>query len=107
MTRILDGKQIAKSIKDATAEKISSLVDPPRLAIVLATDNESTFAYVNMLKKSAEKTGIEAEVVDLGANASDDMFRKRSNNWQLMKPCTGSSCRLPWLPASISTPHAH
>lgn len=74
MSELLDGKKVATRIKAGLEERLSSLETAPKLAIVLATDNESTLAYVRMIKKTAEKTGLEADIIDLGPDTTQQQL---------------------------------
>lgn len=73
MTRIIDGTQLARTIRQDTAEAARALAArgcPPKLAVVLATEDESTAWYVRSIARAAEKAGIACDIVDVGAGAS-------------------------------------
>ncbi|HEX5456558.1 MAG TPA: bifunctional 5,10-methylenetetrahydrofolate dehydrogenase/5,10-methenyltetrahydrofolate cyclohydrolase [Candidatus Saccharimonadales bacterium] len=74
MAEILDGRKVAERIKAGLEERLSGLQTSPKLAIVLATDNQSTLAYVRMIRKTAEGTGMEADIIDLGPNTDQNAF---------------------------------
>jgi methylenetetrahydrofolate dehydrogenase (NADP+)/methenyltetrahydrofolate cyclohydrolase len=64
----LSGRELAEQIRAATAEsaaRLSAAGRPPRLAIVTATADESSAAYVRSLTRAAAKAGIDCRVTDL------------------------------------------
>jgi methylenetetrahydrofolate dehydrogenase (NADP+)/methenyltetrahydrofolate cyclohydrolase len=72
---LIPGKELAASIRSATTARAAELTaagTPPRLAVVTATDDESSAWYVRSISNAAGKSGIECEVVDLGPRASRD-----------------------------------
>lgn len=74
MTRVLDGKQLAASIRAEVSARAADLAGSgiqPKLAVVMATDDESTAWYVRSIAGAARKAGIDCEIVDLGSVATD------------------------------------
>lgn len=69
MAKILDGREIAKKIREDVESRIARLEDKPSLTIVLATNDESARTYADTIRKTAEKIGLKAELVDMGENA--------------------------------------
>lgn len=69
MAKILDGREVAKKIREDVRSRADQLQKKPSLAIVLATDDDSAKTYANTIKKTAEETGLSAELIDLGENA--------------------------------------
>lgn len=79
MAALLDGKKLAAQIRARTADSVESLRAQgvvPTLAIVTATEDESSAWYVRSLRTAAAKTGIDAHVADLGSSAADDAVRE-------------------------------
>ncbi|MEV4729814.1 bifunctional 5,10-methylenetetrahydrofolate dehydrogenase/5,10-methenyltetrahydrofolate cyclohydrolase [Saccharopolyspora sp. NPDC049426] len=79
-TAVLSGAALAKEIRagvTAAAETLARAGTPPRLAVVVATDDESTAWYVRSIAKAASKTGIRCDIVDLGSEATPDEIRGR------------------------------
>ncbi|GAA2797621.1 bifunctional 5,10-methylenetetrahydrofolate dehydrogenase/5,10-methenyltetrahydrofolate cyclohydrolase [Saccharopolyspora taberi] len=77
-TRTLAGTQLARDIRaevTATAAELTLGGVTPRLAVVVATDDESSAWYVRSIAKTAAKSGILCDVVDLGADATADDIR--------------------------------
>jgi methylenetetrahydrofolate dehydrogenase (NADP+) / methenyltetrahydrofolate cyclohydrolase len=67
------GRELAATIRAATAAHAADLSasgTQPRLAVVTATDDESTAWYVRSIASAAGKAGIACDVVDLGPSAT-------------------------------------
>lgn len=78
MTRILGGGELSAAIRADVTARAAALRESgvqPKLAVVTATDDESTAWYVRSIAKAATRTGIECQIVDLGATADqNDVF---------------------------------
>ncbi|WP_405724427.1 bifunctional 5,10-methylenetetrahydrofolate dehydrogenase/5,10-methenyltetrahydrofolate cyclohydrolase [Streptomyces sp. NBC_01537] len=77
---VLSGKELAASIRTETASRAAELTAagrPPKLAVVVATADESSAWYVRSIARAAEKAGIACDIVDLGAGASAEAIRAR------------------------------
>lgn len=62
---VLSGRDLAARIRSETAAQAPALAGeglPPRLAIVVATADESSAWYVRSLAKSAEQAGISCAI---------------------------------------------
>jgi methylenetetrahydrofolate dehydrogenase (NADP+)/methenyltetrahydrofolate cyclohydrolase len=78
MTADLSGKDLAAGIRAevaAAAAELAAAGTPPRLAVVVATADESSAWYVRSIARAAEKTGIACSVIDLGETATPDRIR--------------------------------
>ncbi|MEV0260266.1 bifunctional 5,10-methylenetetrahydrofolate dehydrogenase/5,10-methenyltetrahydrofolate cyclohydrolase [Streptomyces sp. NPDC050617] len=76
----LNGKELAASLRASTAAEAARLTaagSPPRLAVVVATADESSAWYVRSIAKAAAKAGIGCDVVDLGEHAAPDAIRAK------------------------------
>jgi methylenetetrahydrofolate dehydrogenase (NADP+) / methenyltetrahydrofolate cyclohydrolase len=74
MTEDLSGKELAAGIRAevaAAAAELAAAGTPPRLAVVVATADESSAWYVRSIARAAEKTGIACSVADLGETTPD------------------------------------
>jgi hypothetical protein len=70
---MLSGTELAAGIRAevaAAAADLTAAGTPPRLAVVVATADESSAWYVRSIARAAEKTGIACSVVDLGEMAT-------------------------------------
>ncbi|MEU4340912.1 bifunctional 5,10-methylenetetrahydrofolate dehydrogenase/5,10-methenyltetrahydrofolate cyclohydrolase [Nocardia sp. NPDC023852] len=75
----LSGKELAAAINADTKDRAAALTGrgaAPRLALIVANDDPASAWYVNSLRKSAERLGIDCATVDLGADASADAIRQ-------------------------------
>jgi methylenetetrahydrofolate dehydrogenase (NADP+) / methenyltetrahydrofolate cyclohydrolase len=71
----LTGARLATEIRARVAELAAALAEagrPPRLAVVVATADESTAWYVRSIAGAASKVGITCETVDLGGAATGE-----------------------------------
>jgi methylenetetrahydrofolate dehydrogenase (NADP+)/methenyltetrahydrofolate cyclohydrolase len=74
-SRRLSGKELAADIRRRVAKAASALAatgTTPRLAVVLATADESAAWYVRSIAKAATAVGITCDVVELGSEARAD-----------------------------------
>jgi len=73
--RKLTGKELAAAIKTQTAAEVTA-GPQPRLAVVVATDEEASLWYVRSIAKAAAGVGIAADVVDLGPGGRPEQIRE-------------------------------
>lgn len=77
MTEILSGKKLAAEIRDEVEEAVQNLQANgvnPTLAVVVATEEESTEFYVRHITKAAGSTGVRVDVIRLDSDASHDQI---------------------------------
>ncbi len=70
---LLSGRELAAEIRAGTtaaAAELAATGRPPRLTVVVATDDEATAWYVRSIASAAAKAGIGCEVEDLGPQAT-------------------------------------
>jgi methylenetetrahydrofolate dehydrogenase (NADP+) / methenyltetrahydrofolate cyclohydrolase len=78
MTASLGGRELAADLRARTTDTAAALAaagTPPRLAVVVATADESSAWYVRSIAKSAAAAGITCDVEDLGAAATAEEIR--------------------------------
>jgi methylenetetrahydrofolate dehydrogenase (NADP+) / methenyltetrahydrofolate cyclohydrolase len=78
MTLQLTGVDLAAGLRAEFAAAVADLAAAgtrPRLAVVVATSDESSAWYVRSIARAAEKVGIGCSVVDLGETATPDRIR--------------------------------
>jgi methylenetetrahydrofolate dehydrogenase (NADP+)/methenyltetrahydrofolate cyclohydrolase len=73
--RKLTGRELAQAIRTRTAAEVAA-GPQPRLAVVVATDDEAGLWYVRSIAKAADGVGIAADVVDLGPSARPEQIRE-------------------------------
>lgn len=84
MGRVLDGKEVASTVKDEVAKRVADLDFKPGLATILVGDDPASHTYVRGKRRDAEQVGIEsihhelpasigqAELVELIRSLNDD-----------------------------------
>lgn len=76
---LLDGTGLAGEIRERAAAGAAELIGvgvPPRLAVVVATDDEGAAWYVRSLSGAARRVGIACDVVALGPAADAETIRR-------------------------------
>ncbi|MDR7304515.1 bifunctional 5,10-methylenetetrahydrofolate dehydrogenase/5,10-methenyltetrahydrofolate cyclohydrolase [Haloactinomyces albus] len=76
--RELGGTGLAREIRARAAANAAELAESgitPGLAVVVATDDESSAWYVRSIARAAGKAGIDCRTVDLGAGAEPERIR--------------------------------
>jgi methylenetetrahydrofolate dehydrogenase (NADP+)/methenyltetrahydrofolate cyclohydrolase len=79
MTRTLDGRALAKELSEsgrARAETLQRRGTDPALAIVIATDDGGARWYSDSIARAASAIGIDAELVSLPNDASEEALRE-------------------------------
>jgi methylenetetrahydrofolate dehydrogenase (NADP+) / methenyltetrahydrofolate cyclohydrolase len=61
--RLIDGKAIAARLREEVSAKAAALPVTPTLAVVIATDDEAVASYVRSIGRTAEKVGVQCEVL--------------------------------------------
>jgi len=68
---IIDGKNIAQSIRNGLKEKIAKLKEKPGLAIILIGNDPGSHTYVSLKEKSAQEIGVHFEKHLFDASVSE------------------------------------
>lgn len=77
---LLSGRELAAQLRQdtaATAGKLRAAGTVPSLAVVTATADEASAAYVRSIARTAERVDVDCEVHDLGPAASEGEIRAR------------------------------
>ena len=101
----LSGTRLAAEIKAevlAAAESLARRGVEATLAVVVATDDESTHWYVRSIATTAKKTGITCRVVDLGAGATEGQIADQLDELSSDPAVHGIILQTP-LPAGVPT----
>jgi methylenetetrahydrofolate dehydrogenase (NADP+)/methenyltetrahydrofolate cyclohydrolase len=72
---LIDGRKLAAELGAEIGKRIAALDTQPRLAIVVATTDESTAWYVRSLLRTAERLGIAARRIDLPTDSDAGTIR--------------------------------
>lgn len=74
--KLIDGKAIAKEVREAVAADVAALIaaghPPPGLATVLVGEDPASEVYVGMKKRMCERLGMESFSYTLSASASQE-----------------------------------
>ena len=103
---VLSGREIAACIRRETGERAAELNErggPPRLAVVVATDDGGSAWYVGSIARAAEKVGVACDVVDLDADASTKVIADRLDELGRDPKVHGIILQTP-LPKGVSAP---
>lgn len=77
--KLIDGKAIAKKIKEEVKSEVKALAEQgvtPGLTAVLVGDDPASHIYVNNKAKACKKVGINGEVIKLPAETPADQLRQ-------------------------------
>lgn len=104
-TASLSGKPLAGLIRQRVQEGIRNLEHDgvrPVLAVVMATDDESTRWYVRSIERAAEAAGIGCRVIDLGHDATEQVLASVLRDLSAEPSVNGIILQTP-LPAGVKT----
>ncbi len=76
MTTIINGKEIAKSLKVELAKQVSHMTRKPALAVILVGDDPASKVYVRNKIKACEKTGINSIERRLAQDTTNEEIEK-------------------------------
>lgn len=101
MAQILDGKKLRDKILEDLRFKLEKFSVKPTLVVILVGENPASKIYVNNKKKTAEKLGINSEVINYPSNISDKELLEKIDELNNNKSVTAILVQLP-LPEHIS-----
>ncbi len=79
MTIIIDGKAIAKTLKDDLTAQVLKMERAPALAVILVGDDPASKVYVRNKIKACEKTGIKSIERRLPADTTNEEIERTIN----------------------------
>lgn len=104
-TASLSGKPLAGIIRQRVVDGVRSLEQEgvrPVLAVVMATDDESTRWYVRSIERAAESAGIGCRIIDLGHDATEQVLASVLRDLSAEPSVNGIILQTP-LPAGVRT----
>ena len=101
MAQILDGKKLRDKILEDLRVKLEKFSVKPTLVVILVGENPASKIYVNNKKKTAEKLGINSEVINYPSNISEKELLEKIDELNNNKSVTAILVQLP-LPEHIS-----
>ncbi|MAG15963.1 bifunctional methylenetetrahydrofolate dehydrogenase/methenyltetrahydrofolate cyclohydrolase FolD [Candidatus Woesearchaeota archaeon] len=70
--KIIDGKEIARKIREEIKKEVAALEKKPGLAAIIVGDNPASKVYVGMKRKTCEEVGIYSEEFKLPEETSEE-----------------------------------
>lgn len=101
MAQILDGKKLRDKILEELKLKVDKFEKKPTLVVILVGENPASKIYVNNKKKTAEKLGINSEVINYPSNITEQELLNKIDELNNDKNVTAILVQLP-LPEHIS-----
>lgn len=104
-TASLSGKPLAGIIRQRVVDGVRNLEQEgvrPVLAVVMATDDESTRWYVRSIERAAESAGIGCRIIDLGHDATEQVLASVLRDLSAEPSVNGIILQTP-LPAGVRT----
>jgi methylenetetrahydrofolate dehydrogenase (NADP+)/methenyltetrahydrofolate cyclohydrolase len=97
----LRGDVLAKSVKQSVAEaaaQLSAAGVPPKMAVVLASEDPASVTYAETKKKGAAALGIEVEIHNLGSGTTQGQLLERLRSLSADSSVHGILLELPLAP---------
>jgi len=105
MTKIIDGRKIAKEINESLRAKVEGFIEKnkvtPKLAVIIAGEDPASLFYVKMIAKSCERASIDFEKHSLHRKTSEKELLKLIDNLNEDKKVSGIIVQVP-LPEHIN-----
>ena len=101
-TIFLEGKGIARQLKENARRKLATLATPPRLVSILASDAGGARYYANKQKQTFEKLGVNFAIIDLSEKASEEEILTTIDNCNADAATTGILLLMP-LPPGVDS----
>ncbi|MCK4309469.1 MAG: bifunctional 5,10-methylenetetrahydrofolate dehydrogenase/5,10-methenyltetrahydrofolate cyclohydrolase [Candidatus Atribacteria bacterium] len=105
MTKIIDGRKIAKEINESLKAKVEDFINKykitPKLAVVIAGEDPASLFYVKMIAKSCERASIDFEKYSLSSETTEEELLKLVDNLNKNKKVSGIIVQVP-LPEHIN-----
>lgn len=99
---VIDGKKIAEQIKSKLRERIRQFSKAPKLAIILAGDDEASHIYVRNKQKAAAEIGLQTALFHLNNDVKEDELLNLILQLNENKNINGIIVQLP-LPEHLQT----
>ena len=104
MTKIIDGRKIAKEINESLKAKVEDFIKKhaitPKLAVVIAGEDPASLFYVKMIAKSCERASISFEKYSLPSETTEEELLRLIDNLNNNKMVSGIIVQVP-LPEHI------
>jgi methylenetetrahydrofolate dehydrogenase (NADP+)/methenyltetrahydrofolate cyclohydrolase len=105
ITKIIDGRKIAKEITESLKTKVEDFIQKnkiaPELAVIIVGEDPASLFYVKMIGKTCERVSISFKEYNLSEETSQEELLKLINNLNLNKEISGIIVQVP-LPKHIN-----
>jgi methylenetetrahydrofolate dehydrogenase (NADP+)/methenyltetrahydrofolate cyclohydrolase len=105
ITKIIDGRKIAKEITESLKTKVEDFIQKnkiaPELAVIIVGEDPASLFYVKMIGKTCEKVSINFKEYNLSEETSQEELLKLINNLNKDKEISGIIVQVP-LPKHIN-----
>jgi len=105
MTKIIEGRKIAKEMSESLKVKVEYFIKKykltPKLAVIIVGEDPASLFYVKMIARSCEKTSIDFEKHSLSEKSSEEELLKFIDNLNENKKISGIIVQVP-LPKHIN-----
>lgn len=95
MTEILNGKILAKTIRDKAKIRVEKLDTPPGLGVILVGENPASMLYVGLKEAAAKEVGIYVERANMPAETSTKDIIEKVKEFNARKEMNGILVQLP------------
>lgn len=102
MTEILNGKILAKTIRDKAKIRVEKLDTPPGLGVVLVGENPASMLYVGLKENAAKEVGIYVERKNLPPETTTEEVLAIIEDFNARNEINGILVQLP-LPEGLDT----
>ncbi|MFA6018072.1 MAG: bifunctional 5,10-methylenetetrahydrofolate dehydrogenase/5,10-methenyltetrahydrofolate cyclohydrolase [Patescibacteria group bacterium] len=102
MTELLNGRILAKAIRDKAKVRVEALSTPPGLAVILVGEDPASHLYVGLKENAAKEVGIYVERIEMPAETTTETIIETIKKLNKRKEIHGILVQLP-LPGTQDT----
>ncbi|MBU0646217.1 bifunctional 5,10-methylenetetrahydrofolate dehydrogenase/5,10-methenyltetrahydrofolate cyclohydrolase [Patescibacteria group bacterium] len=95
MVQIINGREIARDIREKIRERVEQMPIKPKLAVILVGDDEASHLYVGLKQRACEEAGIGFELFLYPADASEPEIVSKIQELNARTEVTGILVQLP------------
>lgn len=77
----IDGRAIAKTIREEVKKEVASLPSTPKLGVILVGDDPASHIYVGLKEKAATEAGIQTDIRKLPSDVMDEEIIRIIMEW--------------------------
>jgi len=100
MAKYIDGKTLAKKIKEDVAKKVAKYSQKPKLACIIVEGNKASEVYVASKEKACNECGIDSVIIRLPENVTEEGLFSTIDRLNVDKSVSGILLQLP-LPSHL------